>query len=124
MKKLALKIAVIITAMTPLVALAAEDPDEILPGVIPPTSLKSPINSPTEVVTTLNTISGWLFTIFFALAIVFLIYAAFVYLTAGGNETRVGSAKNILIYAIVAIVVALVAGGIPLFVAGLLGVTP
>ena len=118
MKNLALKIAVAISTLVPSISLAQTQ------GEIPDSPLSSPINSPAEVVTTLDTISGWLFTIFFALAVVFLVYAAFVYLTAGGNETRVGSAKNILIYAIVAIVVALVAGGIPLFVAGLLGVTP
>ena len=115
MRKLAIKISMAIGALMPATALAQS------PGVIPPSPLSSPIESPADVVTTLDTISGWLFTIFFALAIVFLVYAAFLYLTAGGNETRVGSAKGVLIYAIVAIVVALIAGGIPLFVSGILG---
>jgi len=115
MRKLAIKISMALSALMPATALAQTK------GEIPDSPLSSPITSPEGVVTTLDTISQWLFTIFFALAVVFLVYAAFLYLTAGGNETRVGSAKGVLIYAIVAIVVALIAGGIPLFVSGILG---
>lgn len=69
----------------------------------------------------LNTILGWMFTIFMVLAVIMIIWAAFVYLTAGGDEEKVGKAKNMLIYAVVAIVVALLAAGVPKIVQSLLG---
>ena len=78
------------------------------------------LDTPEKAVGILNTVAGWLFTILFALAVVMIIYAAFLYLTAAGSPDRINSAKSILIYAIVAIVIALVAGGIPTLIEGIL----
>ena len=78
------------------------------------------IDEPGKIVGILNTVAGWLFTILFALAVVMIVYAAFLYLTAAGSPDRLTSAKKTLIYAIVAIVVALVAGGIPLLIESIL----
>ncbi len=72
----------------------------------------SPITSVTEVEGVLNNIVRWAQIIFFILAALFIIFAAFEYLTAGGDDEKVKKAKNMLIYAIVAIAVALVAGGV------------
>ena len=57
----------------------------------------------------LNYILGVLSTIFFILAAIFFILAAFKYLTAQGDEGKVGSSKTMLIYSIIAIIVALLA---------------
>jgi len=51
----------------------------------------------------------------------FILYAAFIYLTAGGDPEKVKTASNQLIYAAVAIAVALVAQGIRFIVAQLVG---
>ncbi len=51
----------------------------------------------------------WIYTIFFIVAVMFVIFAAFTYLTAGGDAEKVGNAKNQIIYAAVAIIVALLA---------------
>lgn len=40
------------------------------------------------------------------------IYAGFVYLTSGGDETKIGNAKNILIYAVVGVAISVLALGI------------
>lgn len=51
----------------------------------------------------------WIYTIFFIVAVMFVIFAAFTYLTAGGDPEKVGKAKDQIIYAAVAIIVALLA---------------
>lgn len=92
----------------PVVALAQETPP-------------SPITSPGGLVAVLERVSGWMFTIFLSLAVVFILWSAFLYLTAAGNSDKLGSAKNTFIYAVIATVVALIAGGVTAFVRGFIG---
>ena len=98
---------VILKLLLPSLALAGGHPENI-------------IDSPEKIVGVLGTVAAWLFTILMALAVLMVVYAAFLYLTAAGNPDRLTSAKKTLIYAIVAIVVALVAGGIPLLIESIL----
>lgn len=107
MRKLSTRVAAAAVALMPAVALAQE-------------TLPTPISSPGDFITLLGTVASWMFTIFLALAVLFLIYAAFLYLTAAGNESRVGNAKNVLIYSVVAIVIALLAGGIVPLIRGVI----
>jgi len=65
----------------------------------------------------MNFIAGFIITI----AIIMLLFSAFLYLTAGGSEDRVGKAKNYLIYAIIGIVVAVLAFSVKPFIIALLG---
>jgi len=53
----------------------------------------------------------WIYIIFFVIAVMFILFAAFNYLTAGGDAEKVTTAKNQIIYAAIAIVVALLAVG-------------
>lgn len=108
MRKLAIKTAVALSALAPMSVLAQE-------------TLPTPITQPQDFVDLLGTVAAWLFTIFIALAVLFFVYAAFLYLTAAGNESRVASAKNVLIYSVVAVVIALLAGGIVPFIRGIIG---
>ncbi len=108
MRKLALKIGIMATSLMPIAALAQ---------VTPPDD----IDSPTKIVTIIDSVAGWFFAVFLALAVVFLIWAAFLYLTAAGSQEKVGNAKNALIYAIIAIVVALIAGGLTNIISSILG---
>jgi undecaprenyl pyrophosphate phosphatase UppP len=59
----------------------------------------------------LRNVVRWVYIIFFVLAVMFILFAAFNYLTAGGEAEKISKAKNQLIYAIIAIVVALLAVG-------------
>lgn len=71
--------------------------------------------------TNITTVSGlvdilrgvvrWVYILFFIIAVLFIIFAAFTYLTSAGDPEKVGTAKNQLIYAAVAIAVALLAVG-------------
>lgn len=59
---------------------------------------------------------GWFYAFFFVIAAIFIIIAAFNYLTAQGDPEKVGKAKSMIIYAVIAIVVALLAVTFKVFV--------
>ena len=64
-------------------------------------------------------IGNWLFTILLVLAVLFILLAAYRYLTSGGGE-GVEKAHKMLIYAAVAIAVAFLSQGVSFVVAQLL----
>lgn len=65
------------------------------------------------------TMLGWLFTVLFVIALIMLVYAAFQFLTAGGDEEKTGSARKTLTYAVIGLVIAFAARGIILVIANL-----
>src|SRR3989344_2800480 len=69
----------------------------------------------------INTVLVWMFSFLVFLAIVFVLIAAYKYLPAAGDPEKVKSASNTLIYAAVAIAVALLARGLPFLIGGLIG---
>ncbi|MBI4085784.1 MAG: hypothetical protein HY433_00890 [Candidatus Liptonbacteria bacterium] len=89
------------------------------PGI--PSDATAPITSGNSVIVFVNQIAVWVSYLFWALAVIFIFYAAFLYLTAGGEEEKIKKANHQLIYAVIAIVVALFAYGMPLFVKNILG---
>jgi len=74
-----------------------------------------------ELVRLIDKIATWIAIIFFAVAVIFIILAAFGYLTSGGDPEKVGSAKNKIVYAIVAIIVAAISFAVPRLIFNLLG---
>lgn len=75
-----------------------------------------------EVIGVMNTLVTWIFTIFIILAVIMVIVAAFFYLTSGGDGTKVKKATQMVVFAAVAIAVALLAISIRYIVENLLGV--
>lgn len=67
------------------------------------------IRSVGDVVGKFEIIVNWVQYIFFIVAALYIILAAFAYLTSGGDETKIKTAKDRLMYAVIAIVVALLA---------------
>ena len=65
--------------------------------------------------------ANWLLYIVIALAVVFIIYAGFLYLTSGGDEEKTKAAKNYIIYAVIGIAIALLARGIVLLAKNFIG---
>lgn len=94
-KKIASAIAVGVALVTPLIGLAQTP-------VTPtgPTSVR-------EVVALFAKALGVIQVVFFIVAAIFIIIAAFKYLTAQGDPEKAGEARQMLIYAIIAIAVAL-----------------
>mgnify|MGYP001595362602 CR=1 FL=1 len=78
------------------------------------------ISNQSMVVIILTNIFDFLFYIISFLAALFLIYAAYVYLTAAGDAEKVTTAKNIILYAIIAIVIALIAWSLPKLIESIL----
>ncbi len=70
----------------------------------------------------LGKITGWVFTFFLTFAVIFLLLAAFKFLTSGGDESKVKSARGMLVMAIIGIVVALLANFVVPTIVALLGV--
>ena len=102
MKKKALKYLaitfVIATLILPMIALAEEPPQINLTA--------------DNVITLFERIKTWFAEAIFILGIAVILYAAFLYMTAGGDDTRIEKAKKTFIYGIVGIIVAMLAYGI------------
>jgi hypothetical protein len=65
------------------------------------------------------TVTGVIFYFAIAFSIVMVLFGAFKYLTSGGNETKVSEATQTITYAVVGIVVAVIAGGVPAIIGSL-----
>ncbi|NCN52946.1 hypothetical protein GW950_00600 [Candidatus Wolfebacteria bacterium] len=63
---------------------------------------------------------NWVMGLFFVAATLAIFYAAYLYLSAAGNPDNVGLAKTALIYSVIAIAVALLAGSIRFIVESIL----
>lgn len=81
------------------------------------------INSVTDVFTKIKTIFNILFWALILLAAIFIIMAAFSYLTAGGDPEKIKTANHRVIYAAVAVVVGVLAKSIPNIVCSFLDVS-
>jgi hypothetical protein len=73
-------------------------------------------SGPTTVYSILSNIISIAFYILMFLAVLFIIFAAFKYLTAQGNPENLETAQRMLLYAVVAIVVGLLARSVPLII--------
>lgn len=86
----------------------------------PPTPEGTGPSTVDEGISILNQILTWISIIFWIVAVIFILYAAFLYLTAAGDAEKVKKASSQLLYAVIAIAVALMATIIPSFVANVL----
>lgn len=69
------------------------------------------IDTVADVITIIDRITNWIFTIFIAASVIMILMAAFKYLTAGGGE-ETAKAHKMLMYSAVAIAVAILAKGL------------
>ena len=75
-------------------------------------SYATPISDLSDVSTTIERLVTWLIYIFWIVAVAFLFWAAFLYLTGGDDEEKIKEAKSRVRYAIIAAAVALLSTGI------------
>ncbi|BCX15873.1 MAG: hypothetical protein KatS3mg098_102 [Candidatus Parcubacteria bacterium] len=95
-----------------LVALA-----QFTPGQPPPPPV--PVTGPTTIgegVGVFVKIVQWIYTILFIVATLFIILAAYNFVTSKGDQTKVGTAKKMLMYAVIGIAVGLLSYTIVYFV--------
>jgi len=99
-----------VSLLVPFLSLA----QQTAPGI--PTEVGPPpnpgITRVNDVVRILGYLVNVLFTIFMVIAVIFIFYAAFLYLTAKGEPEKISTANKQLVYSAVAIAVALVAVGV------------
>jgi Type IV secretion system pilin len=99
---------------------------QTIPPATPPTQTNIPqgsISSLNGILNSLCTVFDYMFYFLIVLAVIFVIVAAFRYLTASGDPEKVKTAGSTLLYAAIAIGVALLARAVPLVVASFLGAT-
>lgn len=77
-----------------------------------------------DVITILNRAVTWFFTTFLIVAVIFVVLAAFKYLTSSGDPEKVRAASHNLLFAAIAIGVALLSISIRFLVQNFLGITP
>lgn len=75
-----------------------------------PSTGKIPSTVP-EIILLIKRLTNWMFTFLLLIAVIMIIYAAFLYLTSGGGE-EVGKAHKMIVYSAVAIAVATLAQGV------------
>lgn len=75
-----------------------------------------------DIIEALENVVNWIFTLFLIFAVIFIIMAAFQFLTAGGDSTKVSGARDKLLYAAIGIAVALLSRAIIPLVEMMLGV--
>ena len=79
------------------------------------------IDSVDKVLKVMDNLTNWMFTVFMILAVIFILLAAYKYLFSGGGE-EVAKAHKMILYAAVAVAVAILARGVVHVVASLLTV--
>lgn len=72
---------------------------------------ESKIKSQEDVLNVLTNIADFLFTALLITAVIFILIAAFNFLTAQGDAEKVKSARNQILWAVVAIAIALISTG-------------
>jgi hypothetical protein len=65
-------------------------------------------------------IAGVIFNLAITVSIIMILYAAFLYMTASGDTNKISRAHSTVIYSVVGIVVAIIAGGLPALVYNIL----
>jgi lipopolysaccharide export system protein LptC len=80
--------------------------------VYPLQEIKSPVEQASQVQERFKDVIRWVYTMFFIVAVLFILLAAYNYLLGGQDEKRIELAKKQLTYAVIAIVIALVAAGV------------
>lgn len=110
LKKLTLSLT---AAVLPSVALADEAKTYTAPtvGILDPTT--------TSISTIIEKIISWVLLFAGAIAVLFIIYAGFMYVTSAGNKERIETAKKTLTFAVIGLIVIILAN----FIVGLVGTT-
>lgn len=112
-KKIAGAVAIAAILVSPLAALAQ------VTNYTPPVG-NAPVTSLSGVTTSLSGFVNWAIVIFWILTVLFLIWAAVLYLTAGGAEEKIKEARQRVIYALIAAAIALLSTGLGSIVTSLL----
>lgn len=107
MRKIFLSLILISLLVMPTIGLAL---------TIPQTTGQTTTLPEKDVFVVLNNIANWLFYILVLIAVIAILIAAFLFVTSSGDPEKVGSARQFILYALVGIMVGLLAKGLVLIV--------
>lgn len=65
----------------------------------------------------------WIFTFSLIIGIIFVLFAAFTYMTSSGNEEKVSQANRSLFYAAIGLLIAILANGVPAIIGDFVNVS-
>lgn len=108
MKKIATGLLTLAVLVLPMVALAQAD----IPRELGPTFGLGTAGLESTVIKIVQFVLGFLGLI----AVIMILYGGFMWMTAGGNEEKVASAKKIISAAVIGLIVVLLAWAIVIFV--------
>jgi len=74
-----------------------------------------------DLLTALNSLTNWLFTILLIVAVIFIILAGYYFVTSQGDPDKAGKARNFVLWALVGIAVAVAAKALVAFVQMIMG---
>lgn len=74
-----------------------------------------------DFITLILGITDWIFVFLLVLAVIFIVLAAFQFVTAGGDPAQVSQARTKLIYAAIGIIVATLSKGLPIAIRSIIG---
>jgi len=99
--------------LVPALGIAAEDPTGIF---LLPTAGAGADQVPAtgaDLLSDIQRIANWVFAIFLAISLIYIILGAFQFVTAGADPAKINQAREKLVYAIVGIAIGLLIFGIP-----------
>lgn len=99
-------------AMPVLVAAVGEAPGEGAPEIV---------RSAAELIALIERIGDWIFGLLLVIAAIMLVVSGFFFITAAGSAEKVGTARTMLINALIGVAVALAAKGLVMVVRSILG---
>lgn len=90
----------------------------VLTSDLPPTNFRLGTDSEVPqsgagILSRISLISNWVFAIFLAISLIYILLGAFQFVTAGADPAKISQAREKLIYAAVGIAIALLAAGFP-----------
>jgi len=91
-------------------------PSFVFAAIAGVTPIPTPVTTFLQLVNVLESLANIIFTLLMIAAVIAILYAAFNYLTAGGDTNKVSTANNMVLYAALAIAVGVLAKGIPIVV--------
>lgn len=71
----------------------------------------------------ISNITNWIFSLFLVIAVIFILWGAFKLLVSGGNSEGLSDAKKMILYAAIAVVIAVLAKSLVIVAAKIVGVT-
>lgn len=98
MKKIIISVAALALLASPMLALAE---------VSFPDTFSTELEQDADVASILNAILDWGLGILLVLGVLAFVVAGILYITAGGDEDRIKTAKSVMVFAIIGIVVGL-----------------